>query len=316
MTHNKMKKTLFFAFFMGIIYVQAQTLEELKKTLDIQKDSLKTIQNHVNATQSKIDAYPGWKKGAFGTIGGSVSNFSNWYSQKSPDNKSGKLGFTVNAFANLDTDTFFWKNAANMNLSWVKFDDKENPNDNKRWREATDVFNATSLYGMKFSETFSLSGLGEYRTTILNNFNNPGYLDIGIGGTYTPIENLVIVIHPLNYNLIFSRNEAIFQSSFGTKILVDYTEQINAISFKTNLSIFSSYKSQNLTNWTWNNSFSYSLWKMIGVGFDFGLRNNKQEALKYNIDNYDIAGTEPYPTFENINNKLQVYYTVGLSYKF
>ncbi|PKQ46858.1 DUF3078 domain-containing protein [Confluentibacter flavum] len=312
-----MKKTLLLlTFFIGLINVNAQTLEELKETLSVQKDSLKAAQGRVDATQGKIDAFPGWKKGAFGTIGGSVSNFSNWYAQKSPNNRSGNIGFTVNAFANLNTDLYFWRNSGNLNLSWVKFNDKDNPNDNTQWREANDVFNVSSLYGMKLSETFAFSGLGEYRTTILNNFNNPGYLDVGVGATYTPIKDLVVVVHPLNYNMVFSRNDAIFQSSYGTKILIDYTRQIKEISFKTNLSLFQSYKSSNLSNWTWNNSFGYTLWEMIGVGFDFGLRNNKQEALKYSVDNYDVTGTDPVPTFDNINNKLQTYWMIGLNYKF
>lgn len=313
---NMKKILLLFTLFIGIIHVNAQTLEELKETLSVQKDSLKAAQGRVDATQGKIDAFPGWKKGAFGTIGGSVSNFSNWYAQKSPNNRSGNIGFTVNAFANLNTNLYFWRNSGNLNLSWVKFNDKDNPNDNTQWREANDVFNVSSLYGMKLSETFALSGLGEYRTTILNNFNNPGYLDVGVGATWTPIKDLVVVVHPLNYNLVFSRNDAIFQSSYGTKILVDYTRQIKEISFKTNLSMFQSYKSNNLSNWTWNNSFGYTLWKMIGVGFDFGLRNNKQEALKYYVDNYDVSGTDPFPTFDNINNKLQTYWMIGLNYKF
>ncbi|WP_100611097.1 DUF3078 domain-containing protein [Confluentibacter lentus] len=312
-----MKKTLLlFTLFIGIIHVNAQTLDELKATLSVQKDSLKAAQGRVDATQGKIDAFPGWKKGAFGTIGGSVSNFSNWYAQKSPNNRSGNIGFTVNAFANLNTNLYFWRNSGNLNLSWVKFNDKDNPNDNTQWREANDVFNISSLYGMKLSETFAFSGLGEYRTTILNNFNNPGYLDVGVGATWTPIKDLVVVVHPLNYNLVFSRNDAIFQSSYGTKILVDYTRQIKEISFKTNLSMFQSYKSNNLSNWTWNNSFGYTLWKMIGVGFDFGLRNNKQEALKYAVDNYDVTSANPEPTFDNINNKLQTYWMIGLNYKF
>ncbi|MFB9056016.1 DUF3078 domain-containing protein [Mariniflexile ostreae] len=299
----------------GTVLVQAQTLEELKSTLAVQKDSLKAAKSRVDNTQGKIDAFPGWKKGAFGTIGGSFSNFNNWYAQKSPNNRSGNIGFTANAFANLDTENFFWRNAGNINLSWVKFDDKDVA-DNSEWREATDVFTVSSLYGQKLSETFAISGLGEYRTTILNNFNNPGYLDVGIGATWTPLTDLVVVVHPLNYNMIFSRNDAVFDSSLGTKILVDYTRQIQAISFKTNLSMFQSYKSSDLSNWTWNNSFSYTLWKMIGVGFDFGLRSNKQEALKYNIDNFDNTSGDPAPTFGNIKNKLQSYYTLGLSYKF
>ena len=308
--------SLLLIFFIGITISKAQTLEELKATLAVQKDSLKAAQSRVNKTQGKIDAYPGWKKGAFGTIGGSISNFNNWYAQKSPNNRSGKMGITVNAFANLDKASFFWRNAGNLNVSWVKFDDKDNPNDNTRWREANDVFNVSSLYGHKLSETFALSGLGEYRTTILNNFNNPGYLDAGLGATWTPIKDLVVVVHPLNYNLVFSKTDAIFQSSYGTKILVDYTRQIQAVSFKTNLSMFQSYKSSNLSNWTWNNSFGYTLWKMIGVGFDFGLRNNKQEALKYYTELYDATSGDPVPTFDNINNKLQTYWLLGLSYKF
>ena len=51
---------------------------------------------------------------------------------------------------------------------------------------------------------------------------------------------------------------------------------------------------------------------MIGVGFDFGLRNNKQEAL-----NYALAQDPPAATgFDDVDNDLQTYYTIGLSYKF
>ncbi len=308
-----MKKLLLACvFFIGFISVNAQTEEELKATQAAKKDSIKAIKGRVDALQAQIDALPGWKKGAFGTIGGSLSNFSNWYSQGAPNNTSGNIGFTANAFANLNQDKFFWRNAGNVNLSWVKFDDKDNPNDNSKFREATDVFNISSLYGQKLNETFAISGLGEYRTTILNNFNNPGYLDLGVGGTWTPIKDLVVVLHPLNYNFVFTKQDAIFSSSLGAKILVDYTRQINAVSFKTNLSMFQSYESSDLSNWTWNNSFSYSLWKMIGVGFDFGLRNNKQEALDYSINT--LGNTTD--TFATVDNDLQTYYTIGLSYKF
>ena len=44
---------------------------------------------------------------------------------------------------------------------------------------------------------------------------------------------------------------------------------------------------------------------MIGVGFDFALRSNKQEAA--NFQGVDL---------EDADNDLQSYYTIGLSYKF
>ena len=219
---------------------------------------------------------------------------------------------TVNAFANLQQEKFFWRNSANVNLSWIKLDDKDDPNDNDGFREAVDVFNLTSLYGWKLSEKFAISALGEYRTTLLNNFNNPGYLDLGVGGTWTPIPNLVVVIHPLNYNFVFADEGDIFDSSLGAKIVADYTREIGAIAFKSNLSAFMSYDSSDLSNWTWINSFSYTLWKMIGVGFDFGLRSNKQEAVNYAVNTLGITDA----TFDNVDNDLQTYWTLGLSYKF
>ncbi|UII81453.1 DUF3078 domain-containing protein [Flagellimonas sp. CMM7] len=310
-----MKKLLFtVAAFFLLIAVKAQTEEELKSQIGPKKDSIAAIQGRVNALQSQLDALPGWKIGAFGTIGGSLSGFNNWFSQGIPNNSSGTIGFTVNAFANQQEEKFFWRNAANINLNWVKLDDKDDPTDDDGFRESTDVFNISSLYGRKLSDKFAISGLAEYRTTILSNFNDPGYLDLGVGATWTPIPDLVVVIHPLNYNFVFSNEDTIFNSSLGAKIVADYTKQIGAVSFKSNLSMFQSYESGDLSNWTWTNSFAYTLWKVIGVGFDFGLRNNKQETLNYIVNNAPTP--DPTATFDTIDNELQTYWTLGLSYAF
>jgi hypothetical protein len=205
----------------------------------------------------------------------------------------------------------------------VKLDNKDNGTDaDDNFEPTTDVFNISSLYGRNITAKLAVSALLEYRTTVLNNFNDPGYLDFGIGGTWTPIENLIVVIHPLNYNFVFADNDNVFDSSLGAKIMADYTRQIGAIDFKSNLSMFQSYKSGDLSNVTWTNSFSYTLWKMIGVGFDFGLRSNKQEALNFAQGQYvdaqailpDLSVDEP--TFNNVDNDLQTYYTLGLTYNF
>ncbi len=290
----------------------AQTEAELKASLAEKKDSIAAIQGRADAIKAQIAALPGWKIGAFGTIGGSISNFNNWYAQGIPNNSSGNIGFTVNAFANLQEEKFFWRNSGNLNLSWVKLDDEDDPTDNDGFRNAVDVFNLTSLYGWKLSEQFAISALGEYRTTLLDNFNDPGYLDLGVGGTWTPITNLVVVIHPLNYNFVFSDEDTIFESSLGAKVVADYTRDIGAIAFKSNLSAFLSYEGSDLNNWTWVNSFSYTLWKMIGVGFDFGLRSNKQEAVNYAVNTLGVTDAD----FDSVDNDLQTYWTLGLSYKF
>lgn len=295
-------------------FAQTQTEEELKALRKEKKDSIAQIQSRVNAIQSKIDALPGWKKGAFGTVGVNLSEFSNWYSQGSADVSSGNIGLTANAFANLKQPKYFWRNSLNINLGWVKFDDKNDPTDDDSFQEATDVFNISSLYGYRLNEKLAISALGEYRTTLLNNFNDPGYLDFGVGGTWTPDDYLVVVVHPLNYNFVFADDDTVFNSSLGAKVVADYTRSIGKVSFKSNLSMFYSYESSDLSNYTWINSFGYTLWKNIGIGFEFGIRGNKQEAL--NFANNNLAPMADPFTFENVDNQLQSYYLIGLNYKF
>lgn len=291
-----------------------ETEEELKSQLGSKKDSIAAIQGRADAIQAQIDALPGWKTGAFGTVGFSLSQFDSWYSQGTPNVSSGNIGITFNGFANLKQEKFFWRNSLGVNLSWVKFDDQDDPTDDDSFQEATDVFNISSLYGRNIAKNLAVSGLAEYRTTLLNNFNDPGYLDVGVGATWTPIENLIVVVHPLNYNFVFADNDAIFESSLGAKILVDYTRAFGKLNFKSNLSAFQSYESSDLSNWTWINSLGYTFWKGIGVGFEVGLRGNKQEALANAFTN--AVASDPVPTFDNIDNDVQSYWLLGINYKF
>lgn len=290
----------------------AQTKEELEAQKAEKQAQADAFQKEANDIQAQIDALPGWRVGAFGTIGGSISGFNNWFAQGAPNNSSGSIGFTVNGYANKLEEKYFWRNALNLNLNWVKLDNKDIDTDSDDFEPTTDVFNISTLYGRKLSEKWAVSGLAEYRTTLLNNFNDPGYLDLGVGMTWTPLSNLIVVIHPLNYNFVFSDEDTIFDSSLGAKIVADYTASIGAINLKSNLSMFQSYETSDLSNWTWINSFGYTLWKAIGVGFDFGLRSNKQEALNYAINTLGDTNA----TFDNVDNDLQTYWTLGLSYNF
>lgn len=312
------KLILFVAVVFMVNAASAQTKEELNAALKVKKDSIAAIQGRANKIQAQIEALPGWNIGAFGTIGGSLSGFNNWFAQDIPNNDAGTIGITFNGYANLKQDKYFWRNNTLVNLAWVKLDNRDDPDDNDEFREATDVFTLTSLFGYKLTETIAVSTLGEYRTTLLSNFNNPGYLDLGVGATWTPINNLVVVVHPLNYNFVFSDGDAQFESSLGAKIVADYTRKIGAINFKTNLSAFYSYENADYSNWTWTNSFTYTLWKAIGVGFDFGLRSNKQEAFNYALAQAAIAVPPPAvtPTLENTDNELQSFWNLGLSYTF
>ena len=303
-----MKKfILALSFIIGFSSLNAQTKEELKALQAEKNDSIAVLQGKADAIQGEIDALPGWRLKATGTIGGSVSGFNNWYSKETPNSSVGNFGININAYADLIEDKFFWKNATNINIGWVKFDDKDDDSDSDAYEVSTDVFSLSSLYGYKVSKTFAVSALMEYRSTLVNNFNDPGFLDIGVGGTWTPIENLVVVIHPANYNFVFSSGDSQYDSTFGAKVVADYTKSFKGINLKSNLSVFMSYEGSEYSNYTWTNSFSYTFWKSLGVGFDFGLRKNKQEALNYALD------SDPDATFDSIDNDLQSYWLLGLN---
>lgn len=323
-------------FFVGIVAVNAQSPAEVKeqaKGLKAEKAEkqakIDALQKEVNDLQAKIEKLPGWRIGAFGTIGANLSGFDNWYSKEFKNSSAGNVGLTVNGLANYIQDKYFWRNGANVNLAWLKNDNLED-NIDSDFESATDIFNLTSLFGYNLTKTIAASALAEYRSSVINNFNDPGYLDFGVGATWTPIQDLVVVVHPLNYNFVFSSGASEYESSMGAKIVADYTKQLlGKINFKTNLSAFQSYKSGDLSNWTWINSFGYTLWKGIGVGLEFGLRQNKQEVFNNSLASYTAleeqvkAGTIPalpvgttIPKLENTDNTLQSYWLFGLNYAF
>ena len=107
-----MKKLLLLSvFFIGMVSINAQTKEELQTQKSEKQAIADAAQAEADALQAQINALPGWKKGMFGTIGGTLSNFNNWYSQGAPNNASGNIGVSINAFANLQQEKFFWRNA-------------------------------------------------------------------------------------------------------------------------------------------------------------------------------------------------------------
>ncbi|MBS9775056.1 MAG: DUF3078 domain-containing protein [Tenacibaculum sp.] len=288
----------------------AQTVEQLKAEKAKKDTQISVLQAESNALKAKIDAFPGWKFGVFGTIGANFSGFNNWYSNAVANSSAGSIGITVNGYANLDREKYFWRNSGNINLGWVKLDDLDNPKDDKSFKASTDVFNISSLYGYKLNKYWAVSALGEYRTTFIKNFNDPGYLDLGVGATWTPIKELVVVIHPLNYNFVFSKGGSSYDSSLGAKIVAEYNKKFyERFSFSSKFSAFLSYKDSDLSNWTWINSLGFNIWKGIGVGLEGGLRQNKQEV-------YNLGNTKGWTKLEQADNQLQSYWLVGLSYAF
>lgn len=274
-------------------------LAQLQTQLNELTGRVESLQTEVEDLNDQLTPYPRWDVGALGNLGFSFSSFSDWLSKAQPNTTAFNIGFAGNGFANLEQRKYFWRNNANVTLGWLKFNDRDNGEDNNEFNVSADALAASSLFGYKLSEKLALSVLGEYRSAILDDrFNNPGYLDLGAGLTWTPITDLVVVVHPLNYNFIFSDSDFDFKSTLGAKLVVDYKKLLTKnLAWRTNLSAFASYEGFDYSNWTWTNGLSTAI-KGLGIGIDFGLRQNEQEAL----------------SVERTDNPLQSYWIVGLAY--
>jgi hypothetical protein len=308
---NRIPAILFACFCFGVLH--AQTVEELTilkeakaaelTTLEGQlKDVTTTVEalkTEIAGLMDKITPYPRWDIGATGNLGFNFSVFNDWLSKSTPNTSAVTVGFAGGGYANLDQRKYFWRNKLDVTLGWQRFDDRDDPTDSKDYKITADALTLGSLFGYKLSKTWALSAYAEYRTSMFDGkLNDPGFLDLGAGATWTPITDLVVIIHPLNYNFVFSDSGFDYKSSMGCKVVADYKKQITkGIAWKSNLSLFMSYQGSDLSNWTWTNGLTTAV-KGFGVGLDFGLRGNKQEAL--------AAGLT--------DNPLQTYWVLGLTY--
>lgn len=293
--------------FYGFLLSQSQTIDELRaKKAELQekmtplKAQVDPIQSELQAIDNAIAKLPGWYTGLAGLVGANFLTRHNWYAAGNLKNSSAtSISGSFNGFVNLIQENYFWRNKGALSLGWQRLKTDGTAED-EGFKPVADILNVSSLFGYNLKKIIAVSALGEYRTSVIENFNNPGYLDIGAGVTITPIKDLVFVVHPANFNKIFSQESSSFTSSFGCKFVGDYSVKfIKGFTWKSNLSGFVSYKNNNpaLHNGTWTNWITFNIIKGLGVGLEHGLRMSPQERVLLNT-----------------NSTTQNYYVVGLSY--
>ncbi len=290
------------------------------------------------ALQAKLDALPGWRKGFVGTAGFGLNGNNNWFALTTPNASSNTIGLGINAFANLIQPKYFWRNLLNVTVQRTSTRPDRNISPIIALAEGLDL---SSLYGYNITKNLAISAEGKYTTSILNynsetnqynsSFNNPGKLTMSAGVTWTPINNLVVIVHPLGYEWNFP-GELI--SSAGAKVGATYAATIwKGIAWSSNLSAFIpytngagvvdytsgagtirsvDYSTAELVNYTWLNGFSMKIFNGITVALNVGLRGDNQIAdsgkiglATDNIDGISVKGLD-----------LQSYYTLGVGYTF
>lgn len=348
------KISLLFSLLMFLtIGVQAQTMEELKSMKADKEAKLAALQAEVDGLTAQIAKFPGWKIGGAGVAGFNLLGNNNWYALSNANSKNNGLGIGFSAFANNDQEKFFWNNLLNINVNrsaaWTNKD-----SDLTKTVALTNGLDLSSLFGYKIAPKWAVSVEAKWISSILEfepnvftdnlddeyklAFNAPGQFTISAGVTWTPISNLVVVIHPLGYQKNFP-GELI--SSPGAKIGATYAATIiKGVSWTSNLSAFvpyggagevdhafksaagdvtfkQAYETNELVTWDWINGFSFSVWKGVGVAFNLGLRGNKQVADLGRLGTNALSATAVDPTTLDLSESpVQAYYTLGLGYTF
>lgn len=310
-----------FAIFMFVCLLSgslsAQNLEELKEMkteklsmLEQKAAELKDLEADIQNLTNQINLLSGWRTGFSGILGFSSTESNNWAANPNPNSNSSTLSISGTAFANRLEEKWFWNNKVIANKSWQSVTIGNNDGGDLFDNGTVDMLNAMSLYGYRLTDKLALSALGELNTSI-DSFLEPGTIDIGVGATWMPIQDLTVVVHPLNYRITFPADGGVdSEGALGAKLRADYAKDLlllgKEVSWSSTLTAFLPYsdtkikvldknnvqQEAGLTEFTWLNTVSFNLWRGIGVGATFGLR-------KADFEYYD---------------GLQNFYTLGLNY--
>lgn len=302
-----MKKFGLFIFCFFILSTMSLSAQGTLETLIAQKAEkvammgeaqakVDALKSEIDALQVDIDKLSGWITGYSGIVGFDLNKSNNWASNPNPNSSSSALNIGLTGFANKITTKTFWNNKLLLTKSWQDVNTVEGAEGLGLFDQSTvDILNLSSLYGYKLNNWIAASALGELNTSLWN-FLSPGTLDFGVGATLTPMDNLVIVIHPFNYHVAFSGIDNLdSQGSLGAKLRADYGKEfmINGrkLVWSSTFTTFIPYKNKKtlvpgtdyeagLSEYTWLNTLGFEVWKGIGVGISAGLRNAEFESAK------------------------------------
>jgi hypothetical protein len=313
---------------VSLLSAQEMSLEELKAKKAELEAAQAVKQGEANAFQGDIDklskqilVLSGWRTGFSGIAGLSLGRSNRWISSPNPTSSSTGLSLGLTAFAKRNATKYFWNNKLIANKAWQDIDIVEGEDDKLFDQGTVDILNVSSLFGYKLSEKIAISALAELNSSI-ESFLQPGTFDIGAGATWTPMPNLVVVVHPLNYHVAWSADGNVdAQGAVGAKLRADYQDDFSIkgrkISWSSTLTSFLPYTNKKTTigtidkygvplvdgmgaaitreaglfEYTWLNSFSFQVFKGLGVGANLGLRDA----------DFEFDG-------------LQTFYTLGLTY--
>lgn len=256
-----------------------------------------------------IREFPGWTSGVGVLFGLDFAGQDKWYAVETPFTRTSNFGIGLNAFANLNEDKYYVKMDAAAN--WARGNAAQLDANGDVVLESPisiGTFAAQARPGYYiYEDLIAVSGRIGWNT-ILFDFS-PGQITASAGASITPIRDLEIWVHPLAYQLNYPGED--FTSKAGASFGGSYVGNLyKNIKWTSTLEGFFAYggdeangvEASDLHNWTWRNGFVIdNVFKGIGVGITYDLRQNKQLAKNFGIGKEDRGA-------------LQSLYNVGFSY--
>jgi len=264
----------------GIWSLNAQvtnlTPEQIKAEKDKKVGEIATLQGEIDkldATLATMD-YSGWKFGGNGGIAFSGAGASNWQVAGDPITNGLTTNITVNAFANMTEDKFYWYNGGNLQLGYLSnWTDLGDLKLSDLTSKTLDKLYISSLPGYRINSELAVTGLLDIQTA-LGAFADPATFSAGVGVTWTPVKTmegrlipLKVVFHPLTWKGTYVKSDYStdddsaftnelrkslglvegkhLASDFGLKFVADYARTIkilgNSIGWTTQLRGFAPY---------------------------------------------------------------------------
>lgn len=266
----------------GIWSVNAQvtnlTPEQIKTDKDAKIEEIKALQEGIDKLDAALATmdYSGWKFGGNGGVAFSGAGASNWQVAGDPITNGLTTNITVNAFANMTEDKYFWYNGGNLQLGYLSnWTDLTNFKLSDLTNKTLDKLYISSLPGYRINSELAVTGLLDIQTA-LGAFADPATISGGVGVTWTPVQTmdgklipLKVVFHPLTWKGTYVKSDYIpsvddtpiftndlrqslgleagkhLASDFGLKFVADYARTIkilgNSIGWTTQLRGFAPY---------------------------------------------------------------------------
>lgn len=266
-----------FGFYFG--NAQTQTVKDLKKeaSRDIKKD--------------KIDTAKTWNKGGIFTLNLGQANQSNWAA--GGDDFSFSLATYVGLYAFYKKERWSWDNTLDFNYGIVN-------TSSLGTRKNDDRIDLLSKAGYNIAPKLDLAGIFNFRSqftkgytyhsdnskTLLSNFMAPGYVLLGLGLNYKPVNGLSIFLSPFTSRWTFVTDDTLsakgaygvepgekVKNELGAYASITYLKDLNkTITYNGRLDLFSNYKHnpQNVA-FLMNNMFTAKLSKVLSasLGLNF-----------------------------------------------